>query len=131
MRTVLIANGILVSPTSLEPADVFIVDGKVQSLCPRGSAPAADTVIDATGRYVLPGLIDAHNHPVYADRIGTLSQAALASGVTTIIPYIGSVKAWGQKGRSRPGHQKFHRRRRSLFLCRLFRPLHHHAQRDG
>ncbi len=98
MRTVLIANGILVSPTSLEPADVFIVDGKVQSLCPRGSAPAADTVIDATGRYVLPGLIDAHNHPVYADRIGTLSQAALASGVTTIIPYIGSVKAWGQKG---------------------------------
>lgn len=44
------------------------------------SPPAGATVIDAAGRYVLPGLIDAHTH------ISTLANArrALESGVTTI-----------------------------------------------
>ena len=42
---------------------------------------------------IAPGFIDAHLHPVYADRIDTLSRAAVCEGVTTLIPYIGAVKA--------------------------------------
>ncbi len=44
------------------------------------SPPAGATVIDVAGRYVVPGLIDAHTH------ISTLTNArrALESGVTTI-----------------------------------------------
>ena len=44
------------------------------------SPPAGATVIDVAGRYVVPGLIDAHTH------ISTLANArrALESGVTTI-----------------------------------------------
>lgn len=98
MRTMLVKNGILADSGALRALDVLIVDGKVERLCPRGEIVQAGTVVDATGLYVLPGLIDAHNHPVYADRIGPLSRAALAGGITTLIPYIGSVAAWGQKG---------------------------------
>lgn len=71
----------------------------------------ADRVIDASGRYVLPGIIDAHNHPVYADRIDRLSRAALSGGVTTVIPYIGAVAAWGKQGRVGSGHRRLHQGR--------------------
>src|SRR5687767_4264072 len=38
-------------------------DGKVKALLRQGEArPAADTRVDAGGRTLLPGLIDAHGH---------------------------------------------------------------------
>ena len=98
MSTTLIKNGILADDGALRPLDVLISGEKVEALLPRGTEANADEIIDATGLYVLPGLIDAHNHPVYADRIDRLSRAALAAGITTTIPYIGSVAAWGKQG---------------------------------
>lgn len=98
MGTTLIRNGILADAGTLRPLDVLIEGEKVKSLLPRDAGARADTVIDASGCYVLPGLIDAHNHPVYADRIDRLSRAALSGGITTLIPYIGSVAAWGKGG---------------------------------
>ena len=57
-------------------ATVVLRDGRIVSV---GQAPASGTVIDARGRYVIPGLFDAHTH------IGSLRAArtALESGVTT------------------------------------------------
>lgn len=57
---------------------VVVREAKIATVGP-GAAPAGLTVIDARGRYVVPGLIDAHTH------IGNLRAArtALESGVTT------------------------------------------------
>jgi dihydropyrimidinase len=97
-KTTAIKGGILVSGREMKSADVFLSDGRIEAVEPRGSRRTADTVIDATGKFVLPGIIDAHIHPVYADRIDTLSKAAAAEGITTVIAYVGAVKAWGQSG---------------------------------
>lgn len=98
MSSTLIRNGILADAGTMRPLDVLIAGEKVEKLLPRGTGAGADRIIDATGCYVLPGLIDAHNHPVYADRIDRLSRAALSGDITTTIPYIGSVAAWGKEG---------------------------------
>lgn len=98
MRTLLIKNGILVNSEGLRPLDVLVTGETITSLHPHGEICDADEVVDATGLYVLPGLIDAHTHPVYADTMNTLSKAAVLGGITTMIPYIGSVAAWGQAG---------------------------------
>jgi imidazolonepropionase-like amidohydrolase len=60
-------------------ATVVLREGKIASVG-SGAAPAGITVIDARGRYVVPGLIDAHTH------IANLRAArtALESGVTTV-----------------------------------------------
>jgi dihydropyrimidinase len=93
-----IRGGVLVDSKQLRLADVFIRGGVVDSVEPPGSGRKATKVIDATGRFVLPGIVEAHLHPVYADRLDTLSRAAVYGGITTLIPYIGAVKAWGVEG---------------------------------
>jgi len=97
-KTTAIKGGILVSGREMKRADVFLSGGRIDGVEPGGSQRTADTVLDASGKFVLPGIIDAHIHPVYADRIDTLSQAAAAEGITTVIAYVGAVKAWGQSG---------------------------------
>ncbi len=93
-----VINGRVVNSHSITAADVLISDGCITAIAPPGAECNAGRVIDAAGNYILPGIIDAHLHPVYADRIDTLSRAAVCEGVTTLIPYIGAVKAWGQSG---------------------------------
>jgi dihydropyrimidinase len=98
IKTTAIKGGIVVSGREMKRADVFLSGGRIAGVEPGGSQRTADTVIDASGKFVLPGIIDAHIHPVYADRIDTLSKAAAAEGITTVIAYVGAVKAWGQSG---------------------------------
>jgi dihydropyrimidinase len=93
-----IKGGTLVNSQGMRPADIFIKDGIIASIAPGESRKKASSVIDATGKYVLPGIVDAHLHPVYADRMDTLSKAAPLGGITTLIPYIGAIKAWGKTG---------------------------------
>ena len=93
-----VKGGVLVSSKEMKRADVFIKDGLVDSLEPAESTRSASRVINASGKFVLPGIIDAHLHPVYADRIDTLSRSAACGGITTLIPFIGAVKAWGKTG---------------------------------
>lgn len=62
-------------------ATVVIRDGKIAQVATGAvTAPSDATVIDARGRFLLPGLIDAHTH------VASLASArrALESGVTTI-----------------------------------------------
>ncbi|HYM87404.1 MAG TPA: amidohydrolase [Pseudoxanthomonas sp.] len=55
--TVLTGNG-----ERLDGADVLLQDGKVVSVGRALPAPADATVVDGTGRWVTPGIIDVHSH---------------------------------------------------------------------
>ena len=62
MRT-LIKDGTVVTASDTFAADVWIEDGKIAALAaPVSRAATADRTIDATGKYVIPGGIDAHTH---------------------------------------------------------------------
>jgi imidazolonepropionase-like amidohydrolase len=55
------------SGTRLDHADVLIESGRIQAVGPGLSAPAGALVIDASGRWVTPGIVDIHSHlGVYA-----------------------------------------------------------------
>jgi imidazolonepropionase-like amidohydrolase len=67
--------------TVSEPSTVFVRDGSIVSIGGGGDAATGDaTVMDMMGRYVAPGLMDAHVH------VGNAADArrALLSGVTTM-----------------------------------------------
>ena len=61
---ILIKNGNVLTITkgNMEGTDVMIKDGKISQIGKNLVAPAGVKVIDATGMYVMPGIIDAHSH---------------------------------------------------------------------
>ena len=69
-----------VSDTRIRNATIVIRAGKIESIRADGAVPQGARVLDAAGRWVAPGLIDAHTH------IRTVADArrALQSGVTTV-----------------------------------------------
>lgn len=90
----LVKNGKVFLEHGLEVTDLKIVDGKFSAIGTDMLAGSQDQVIDAGGKFVLPGLIDAHVHykmglgNVFTiDNFETGSRAALFGGVTTIVDY--------------------------------------------
>lgn len=79
----IVRGGNVVTPEGIQPADLAIAAGKIVRVAPQIS-DAAETELDATGRYVLPGIIDAHvhfNEPGRTEWEGFASgSAALAAG---------------------------------------------------
>ncbi|PXY27629.1 dihydropyrimidinase [Prauserella muralis] len=93
MRT-LIRGGTVLSSTGAATADVLVDGETIAAVAAPGVFTEADTVLDATGRYVLPGGIDAHTHmempfggTFSADTFETGTRAAAWGGTTTIIDF--------------------------------------------
>ncbi|HUR98792.1 MAG TPA: amidohydrolase [Pyrinomonadaceae bacterium] len=99
---------------TLENTDILIRDGKIAKIGKNLTASAGAKTIDATGKFVTPGIIDAHSHTMMdAINEGTLSVTsmtrirdvlnptdvsiyrALAGGVTTANLLHGSANAIG------------------------------------
>ena len=59
-------------------AALVIEDGRVAWTGPASRAPAADEVVDARGRGVLPGFVDSHAHLVFAGERGGEFAARMA-----------------------------------------------------
>ncbi len=79
--SVLITNiGELVtnSAPALHDAALVIEDSAVAWTGPAAGAPAADEVVDAAGRAVLPGFVDSHAHLVFAGERGAEFAARMA-----------------------------------------------------
>ncbi len=62
--------------------DIAIAGGKIAQVAPSIAAGNATKVVDATGLYVTPGLIDMHSHAFY----GTDPESYLANGMTGLPP---------------------------------------------
>jgi dihydroorotase (multifunctional complex type) len=86
---VAVIGGTVVSSSGRVAADVLIDAGRVVGLTEPGWVGQATETIDASGKLVLPGMIDVHVHtrePGYTHKedISTCTAAAAAGGVTTI-----------------------------------------------
>ena len=88
----LIKNATLVNEGQTFVASVFVSDGKIAKIV-RGNEIAdfvSATIIDATGKYLIPGIIDEHVHfrepgLTHKADIYTESRAAVAGGVTSFM----------------------------------------------
>ena len=95
MRT-LIKNGTIITAVDQYKGDVLVEDERIAVIGMALDIPAAnvDKVIDAAGKYVLPGGIDVHTHmdmpfggATSADDFETGTRAAAFGGTTTIVDF--------------------------------------------
>lgn len=92
MKT-LIRGGTLVWESGEQTADLLLENGRIAAVVERLDAPDAE-VVDAAGKLVLPGLIDAHTHmdlpvagTVTADDFATGTRAAILGGTTCLVDF--------------------------------------------
>ncbi|WP_196895358.1 dihydroorotase [Aureivirga marina] len=91
MSTTLIKNAFVVNENKTEVKDVLIEDQKIKQIDSNISEiPENCTIIDATGKYLLPGAIDDQVHfrepgLTHKANIETESRAAVAGGITSFI----------------------------------------------
>jgi len=109
MSTLLITGGTVVSSTGRTAADVLVDGEKIVAVLAPGStllgndlSGSVDRVVDATGKYVIPGGIDAHTHMQLpfggteaSDTFETGTIAAAWGGTTSIIDF--AVQTTGQR----------------------------------
>jgi dihydropyrimidinase len=104
--TTFIQGGTVVSATGTARQDVLIDGETIAAVLAPGSSVLGpinpDRVIDATGRYVIPGGIDAHTHmempfggTTASDSFETGTRAAAWGGTTTIVDFV--VQSQGQR----------------------------------
>lgn len=112
------ANIITVTGKDIEGGDILIKNGKISALGKGIQAPKGVKIIDLTGKWVIPGIIDSHSHIAIeggVNETGNLITAevdvedvinpedisifyALTGGVTTIHTMHGSANPIGGKG---------------------------------
>jgi dihydroorotase len=87
--TLLIKNGQIINRGVISFGDIFIKNDRIEKIASTIDIEA-DTVIDATGKWVIPGIIDDQVHfrepgMTYKADIASESRAAIAGGVTTFM----------------------------------------------
>ena len=116
MSVLLFTGGTVVTADGSFGADVLVEDEKIVAIGADISEDGVDAV-DASGKLVMPGFIDAHTHmdmpfgaTVTADDWATGTAAAAAGGTTTIVDFAlqeeggtfaGAVEAWTEKARDK------------------------------
>ena len=99
MSTLLIKGGTVVSATGRVDADVLIDGERIVALIAPGTEPLGpvtpDRTIDASGKYLFPGGVDAHTHMEMpfggtnaSDTFETGSRAAAWGGTTTFVDFV-------------------------------------------
>ena len=73
---------------TIEKGTVLIRDGKIAAVGRDFLVPAGATVIDATGRYVMPGIIDCHSHTAVEEGVNECSDSVTAEvRITDVIDH--------------------------------------------
>jgi imidazolonepropionase-like amidohydrolase len=114
---VVIKNAIVMTAThgDIKNGSIYVKDGEIAAVGENVPAPAGVTVIDAEGKYVTPGIVDAHSHIALDDDVNEATSPvtpqmmmkdafnyqnkeiyrALAGGVTTSLLLHGSANMIG------------------------------------
>jgi dihydropyrimidinase len=111
MSRTVVRGGLVITAAEEVHADVLVEGGRIAALASHDSefaqswTTSADRVIDATGKYVIPGGVDAHTHmelpfggTFASDTFETGTRAAAWGGTTTIVDF--AVQSVGESLRS-------------------------------
>ncbi len=89
-----IINGKIVLSDRLAEGCALLFDSKIQGIIPANEVPGSAQVIDAAGKYIIPGLIDMHIHGYMGEDasdgsyegLRVMAEGVAKNGVTSFLP---------------------------------------------
>lgn len=91
----IIKNGTVVTDSEMFKADIAVKDGKIVSVGENLCTEGCENIVNAEGKLVLPGAIDAHTHlampfggTISSDDYFTGTRAAACGGTTTVFDFV-------------------------------------------
>ncbi len=95
---ILIKNATVINQNQRQQASVLIEDGFIKDILSPEECIEADNVIDATNKFLIPGVIDTHVHfrepgLTHKADFSSESSAAVAGGVTTVMDMPNNIPA--------------------------------------
>ena len=89
-EALLIRNATVLTVTkgTIQDGSVLVEDGKIAAVGQNLSAPAGAVVVDASGKFLMPGIIDCHSHTAIEGGVneGTMSDSSMVSIEDVIDP---------------------------------------------
>ncbi len=89
-----IVGGTVVTPAGEWRGEIAVADGRIAALVAPGTPLHAERTLDATGRHVLPGVIDPHVHMPTGDTFAAIcereTRSLITGGVTTAMVFVAS-----------------------------------------
>ncbi|PCJ64614.1 MAG: dihydroorotase [Bacteroidetes bacterium] len=90
MASILIKNGLLINENQQFQADIYIENGYIAEISKNGITRKSDKIINADGKWVVPGVIDDQVHfrepgLTHKAEIYTEAKAAVAGGTTSFM----------------------------------------------
>lgn len=103
---IIIKDGTLITSDGPIDASVALDDGVIAAVGQEDALPEADETVDASGQFVMPGVVDPHVHiddMFSVDTYETATSAAAVGGVTTYIDFawaawLGELSLWEEEG---------------------------------
>lgn len=90
-QTTLIRNATVLTVTkgTIQNGSVLIENSKIAAVGTNVSAPADATIVDGTGKYLMPGIIDCHSHTAVEDSVneGSVSDSSMVNIKDVLNPY--------------------------------------------
>lgn len=90
-ETILIRNATVLTVTkgTVQNGSVLIENGKIAAIGKNVSAPADGIIVDGTGKYLIPGIIDCHSHTAIEGGVneGSVSDSSMVNIKDVIDPY--------------------------------------------
>jgi len=109
----LIKGGIVITEKGEILADVAIDNQRISAVGSDLPSSPGRITLDATGKYVLPGVIDAHTHfalrsrgTIAADDFESGTKAAICGGVTTVIDFADQIPGLSLAKQPKPALMK-------------------------
>ena len=84
----ILTGGTVVTGAGVSRADVGVRGERVAAIEPDLPRDSAREVVDVAGKYIFPGVIDVHVHPVYLDTVEGCSRVAAYGGTTTLLHFV-------------------------------------------
>lgn len=87
MTSIVLRGATLSDAPDATAVDILVRDGRIAGV-DTAHCLDGDAIVDVAGAWLLPGLVDAHVHPIHAESFSSVGEQSVLGGITTVLNHL-------------------------------------------